>query len=193
MEPGGAATTSPRRCSGIVLAGGAGRRMGAPKAGVVVGGATLVERAVALLSPVCDEVVVVSRPAVALPALAVPVVHDRPGAEGPLNAILTGLMAVGGEDALVLACDMPFAGEAVAALLAAPPGAAVACDGDRPQPLCARYPRRDALRAAASIVGDGGRRAHALIEALPWEPVAVGGRALTTLNTPDDLRAARGG
>src|SRR5437867_1512729 len=46
---------------GLVLAGGRGRRLGRPKAGLVVARRTLVERAVDILVPRCDRVVVVGR------------------------------------------------------------------------------------------------------------------------------------
>ena len=56
---GAAGTGLPDGC---VLAGGAGRRFGRPKAGVRLGDRTLVERAVGALLPRCGRVVVVSRP-----------------------------------------------------------------------------------------------------------------------------------
>ncbi|MFN8109302.1 MAG: NTP transferase domain-containing protein [Thermoleophilia bacterium] len=68
---------------GIVLAGESGRRMGAPKATVSLGGRTLVEHAVALLGEHCDRVVVSSRPEVLLPPLPVPVVMRPAGAGRP--------------------------------------------------------------------------------------------------------------
>src|SRR5438034_7719003 len=94
---------------GIVLAGGAGRRLGRPKAAIVLDGRTLVERALETLRPHCGTLVVVSRPEVELPSLDVAVCFDRPGPDAPLNALATGLAALDTADALVLACDLPSA------------------------------------------------------------------------------------
>jgi molybdenum cofactor guanylyltransferase len=177
---------------GVVLAGGPGVRLGRPKAGVLVGGVTLVERAVAALAGRCRRVVVVSRPGIALPALPVAVVLDRPGPDCALNALATGLAALDGDDVLVLACDLPFAAPALDALLAAEPGAAVvAAAGTASQPLCARYPREAALAAALRLLGDGALAARGLADALGAAPVQGPPGALLNVNTRRDLARAR--
>lgn len=186
-------TEPPRdaRPDGCVLAGGSGRRLGRPKAGVVLGGTTLVERAVATLSERCATVVVVARPGVPLPELPVPVVHDRPGPGAPLVAVATGLAALRGEDVVVLGCDLPFAGPLLDELLAAPPGVAVAgTEGGRAQPLCARYPRRRALEACERLLSAGALPARALVDALGALGVEARGDALLNVNTPEDLARA---
>jgi molybdopterin-guanine dinucleotide biosynthesis protein A len=182
---------------GIVLAGGPGRRMGHPKATVRLGDLTLVEHAVDLLRPRCARVVVVTREEIALPPLAVDVIVDRPGPDCPLVALATGLAATGTRDVLVLACDLPFAAPLLDALLDAPPGrAVVGRSGGHIQPLCARYPRAEALRAADDLLAAG--RLPARGPALALEAHSVDDRwgALVNLNTPADLahaaaRAAR--
>jgi molybdopterin-guanine dinucleotide biosynthesis protein A len=159
---------------------------------VLLGGSTLVERAVAALRDRCQRLVVVSRPGVPLPALDVAVIHDRPGPDCPLGALATGLAALDAEDVLVLGCDLPFAAPALDALLAAPPGtcAAAVADG-RAQPLCARYPRRSALAAAARLLGAGDLAAVGLLDALGAAPVEAEGDVLLNVNTPADLERAR--
>jgi molybdopterin-guanine dinucleotide biosynthesis protein A len=176
---------------GAVLAGGPGRRLGRPKAGAVLAGRTLVERAADAMGTRCDEVIVVSRPDVPLPALAARVVHDRPGPDAPLTAIATALAELGAPDVLVLACDLPLAGPALDALLAAPPGAVVAAgpDGIR-QPLCARYPREAALAACERLLADGRLAARGLPDALGARTVAAPGDALLNVNSPADLARA---
>jgi molybdopterin-guanine dinucleotide biosynthesis protein A len=159
---------------------------------VLLGDRTLVERATDALRARCREVVVVSRPGIRLPALAVPVVHDRSGPDCPLAALATGLAALGAEDALVLACDLPFAGPLLDALLAAPPGSCVAAAADgRPQPLCARYPRARALAAAERLLAAGALPARGLLDALGATTVAAEGDALLNVNTAADLERAR--
>jgi molybdopterin-guanine dinucleotide biosynthesis protein A len=177
--------------SGIVLAGGAGSRLGQPKATVVLGGRTLVEHAVDALRSLCEDVIVVGRPEVDLPELAVRVVHDRAGPDCPLNALATGLGAVTGDDVLVLACDMPNAEPVLRRLVAAEPaGALVAVDdAGRLQPLCARYPRVEALAGAELLLAAGERRMHALVERLGASTLPATRRELANINTRDDLAA----
>ena len=181
-----------RSLAGVVLAGGKGSRLGRTKAGVVVRGRTLAERAVELLSERCDPVVVVSRPDVLLPSLDVLIVHDRRGVRGPMNALATGLEAVETDDVLVLACDLPFSGPVLDRLVAATPaGQAVAARDDRLQPLCARYPRQAALDACRRLSNQGVRRMTALLLALDATSIDANQDELFNINSPEDLAAAR--
>jgi molybdopterin-guanine dinucleotide biosynthesis protein A len=176
---------------GAVLAGGPGRRLGRPKAGVTLAGRTLVERAVDALLARCDEVIVVSRPGIALPRLSVPVVHDRPGPDAPLTGIATALAALSAPDALVLACDLPLAGPLLDALAQLPPGTAAAgAERGRLQPLCARYPRERALAACERLLAAGALPAKGLLEALGAAAVEAPGDALLNVNAPADLARA---
>ena len=176
---------------GCVLAGGSGRRLGRPKASVLLGGITLVERAVAMLSARCGTVVVVARPEVPLPALPVGVVHDRPGPGAPLVGLATGLAVLGADDVIVLGCDLPFAGPVLDALLAAPAGAAVVGTADgRLQPLCGRYPRRRALEACERLLAEGALAARDLAEAVGAAGVPAPRDALLNVNTAEDLARA---
>ena len=176
--------------AGIVLAGGAGRRFGRPKATAVLDGLTLVERAVDMLRPHCRTLLVVGRPDVDLPALDVAVCFDRPGPDAPLNALATGLAAVDADDALVLACDLPAAGPVIERLAALPAGAtAVAREGERGrwQPLCGRYPRRAAHRACERLLAQGELRLLPLIDALRPSALVAGAGELANVNSPADL------
>ena len=177
--------------AGLVLAGGAGSRLGRPKATVVVRGRTLAERAVELLAARCEPVVVVSRPDVPLPSLGVTVVFDRKGVRGPMNALATGLAAVDTHDVLVLACDLPFTGPVLDRLAAAEPGSTVAARDDRLQPLCARYPRLETLEACRRLANQGVRRMTSLLLALDATSIDVDADELFNVNTLADLEAAR--
>ncbi|MGH9178808.1 MAG: molybdenum cofactor guanylyltransferase [Acidimicrobiales bacterium] len=177
--------------SGLVLAGGSGSRLGRSKATVVVRGRTLVERAVDLMAARCRPVLVVSRPGVALPALEVPVVLDAAGVRGPMNALATGLAALDTDDVLVLACDLPFAGPVLDRLVAWPPGRAVAAADLLRQPLCARYPRVEALEACRRLMARGARRMTVLLDELGADTVDAGHDELLNVNTESDLELAR--
>jgi len=93
---------------GIVLAGGKSSRMGRDKTQLAVDGSrTFVERAVATVSRLADEVIVVTA---AEPYEQAGVRWARdiyPGA-GPLGGIYSGLRAGSMPYVLVVACDMPF-------------------------------------------------------------------------------------
>ncbi len=180
-----------RSLGGIVLAGGAGLRIGRPKAGMLVAGRTLVESAVARLQARCASVVVVSRPDIPLPALTAPVVFDRPGPAAPLVGIATGLGTLATASCLVLACDLPLADAILDRLVADPAGAAVAADPEgRIQPLCARYPRRAALAACEAILADGVLAAQALATHLAAVVLRAAPGELLNINTPEDVARA---
>lgn len=93
--------------SGFVLAGGASRRMGRPKALLPVAGETLVERQVRLLRHVSRRVAVVGKPEL-FRGLDVPVLADLVPDCGPLGGIYTGLASSATDYNLFIGCDMPF-------------------------------------------------------------------------------------
>src|SRR5918912_556717 len=92
-------------CAGLLLTGGASRRMGTDKALIEVGGQRLVDRAADVLSAVADPVVEVGPGWSHLPA-----VREDPPGSGPLAALAAGAAALraAGHDGpvLVLAVDM---------------------------------------------------------------------------------------
>ncbi len=185
----GAGTTA-----GLLLTGGASRRMGTDKAQLVVDGRRLADRAASLLAAVCDPVLEVGPGVSGLPA-----VREDPPGEGPLAALGTGAAGLArlgyAGPVLVLAVDMPFVGAGLLRLLRDRPGPATAvpvADG-QPQPLCARY-GADALAAVPHLLAAGQRSLRALLAAVDvdwvqpaeWEP-AGGPDAFRDLDTPDDL------
>jgi molybdopterin-guanine dinucleotide biosynthesis protein A len=138
-----------------------------------LGGARLADLALAALSAVTREQIVVANDPSApgwFPGRRV-VADDDPGM-GPLGGLATALWAAGGAPILVVAWDMPFV---TAGLLGAlrdegerervsvMPVHGVA---DRAEPLCAYY-RPDALPACLSLLAAGERRARALHASLP--------------------------
>jgi molybdenum cofactor guanylyltransferase len=163
---------------GAVLAGGEGRRFGAPKAGAPIAGIPMVRRAVAALSAVTSDVVVVSPTPV--PEAEAPRVADRVPGKGPLGGLEAALreaVARGLDGVLLLACDLPLVGPellgAVAAAAAASPEAPVvapARDGGGVEPLCAVY-RVGVLEGVTRLLASDDLSLHALFR-------DVGGRAL---------------
>jgi molybdopterin-guanine dinucleotide biosynthesis protein A len=111
----------------IVLAGGRSRRMRADKAGLDVGGRTLLEHVLAQVEPLVDEVLVSRSPGRSLPIrprqaakgtglpwpqpsgaeVLLRVIPDDAAGLGPLAGILAGLRAARNDACLVVACDIP--------------------------------------------------------------------------------------
>lgn len=99
------------KLTGFVLAGGASRRMGAPKHALIFDGETLLWRALGLLRRVATPVVVLGPPDRLLDSLGTSDVRLLPDAlpgHGPLGAIYTGLLHTHTELNLFLSCDLPF-------------------------------------------------------------------------------------
>jgi molybdopterin-guanine dinucleotide biosynthesis protein A len=184
--------------AGLLLTGGASRRMGTDKALLEIDGRRLAERAASVLSAVCDPVIEVGPGVSGLPA-----VREDPPGQGPLAALGAGaaeLRRLGhAGPALLLAVDMPSVGAVLLRLLAERPGPSTAvpvADG-QPQPLCARY-GPDALAALPHLLAAGERSLRALlatvevgwVERAEWEPVG-GPDAFRDLDTPEDLARLR--
>src|SRR5712692_7095438 len=102
MGPNSATVT----VAGVLLTGGASRRMGRDKALLVVDGRTLAERGAELLAAVADPVVEVGPGHSGLAA-----VQEDPPGSGPLAGLCAGAAELGrlGHDGsvLLLAVDMP--------------------------------------------------------------------------------------
>ncbi|MCW2538990.1 MAG: purine catabolism protein PucB [Frankiales bacterium] len=99
-------TEAPARAvSGVVLAAGAGRRFGGPKAEVELAGRRLIDRAVALLSEAgCAEIVAVVRSDLVEAAGARTVVNEAPD-EGMGSSLRIGLSAATGDAAVIVLVD----------------------------------------------------------------------------------------
>jgi molybdopterin-guanine dinucleotide biosynthesis protein A len=130
---------------GVVLAGGAGRRLGGDKAVVSLNGRALLDYPLRAVRRAVGEAVVVAKHSTVLPALpgdvGVWLEDDEP--RHPLTGIVQALRNADGRSVLVVAGDMPLVtSDVLAALVRAPLGGAPALvprAGGRLQPLCARY------------------------------------------------------
>jgi len=154
----------------IILAGGESRRMGTPKASLLLGGETLLQRAVRLLSPVASPVIIAAAPDQPMPCLPAEVVvaRDPEAGCGPLRGLVTGLRAMPktSELAYLSAVDAPFFRRAWLELLAARIGdrdAAVGIVDGRPSPVAALYRRSPALAVAEELLSSNTRRLSAIL------------------------------
>jgi molybdopterin-guanine dinucleotide biosynthesis protein A len=192
--------------AGMLLTGGASRRMGTNKADLVLvpGTETLARRTARLLAATTDPAIEVGPGYTDLPS----VTDDVAGA-GPLHAIISGLRLL--DDltkndlnrdypVLIVATDLPFLTPNLLAWLAAQPGSSsvVPVAGGRAQTLCARYPRSD-LHRVAELTREGKKSMRDLLAVIQpvlvgedeWARVALDRRALFDIDTPEDLDVAR--
>lgn len=187
------------RLAGVVLAGGKSRRMGADKATLPFGEATLLERVVHRVKACCHPVfVVLSRPG-SYPHLGLSVLVDRWPGLGPLAGLDVGLRACPEEYAAVVACDLPFVKPRFLRGLARQAKGADAAVPvtDRPHPLCAVYRRRVADVAELLLRAGGGSLrdllARVQVHYVPeevlrrWDPHL---ESLVNVNTPEDYAQA---
>jgi molybdopterin-guanine dinucleotide biosynthesis protein A len=134
--------------------------------------------------------------------LPVELVRDRHAGVGPLAGLHAALASTEGQDGVVcVAGDMPFVPEPLLYLLrdrAPEADAVVPRVGGRPEPLLARYARR-CLTAVEGQLAAGERAVHLLLDHLvvAWvdeddlRAVDPALRALTNVNTPEDLARAQ--
>ena len=179
----------------ILLAGGAGRRLGGiDKAAIVVGGRTLLDHA---LQAAVDALVVVVGPPRDLPD-GVLAARESPAGGGPAAAVVAGLGALSlPDDAVtaVLAVDMPGVAAPVLALLRDSLEAddlgtgAVLVDSAGRRQVAAGVYRTGALRAAIARRQTWSRaRLTDLLGSLVSVEVAVPPAVCQDIDTPDDLR-----
>jgi molybdopterin-guanine dinucleotide biosynthesis protein A len=184
------------RASGIVLTGGASRRMGSDKALLPVGvppTPLAVRVAGALRDGGCPDITCVGGDLAGLRALGLTAVpDDHPGA-GPLGGVLTGLRFAALPIVVALACDLPaIDGAAVRGLVTAltgRPGADVAVpfvDGHL-QVHAAAF--RRAARASLAEAFDGGERSltRAIGGLEVVEVTRLDPNALVDVDSPSDL------
>lgn len=202
-------TSVPGSVGGVVLTGGTAVRLdGADKAGIELGGSTLLERSLAALADVPEVVVVGPETPTGRP---VTFRREDPPGGGPAAAVLAGLTGfVRLPDlVVVLAVDMPLVSAAtVARLLAAatgprdagadapaPEGAVLVDDDGRQQFLCAAY-RPEALTARTAVAGGGPRPGRGLsmrhlLSGLRLVEVAARGLEAADVDTWADLSRLR--
>ena len=186
--------------AGLVLAAGAGRRLGGPKVLVELGGQPLLGRAVATLtSGGCAPVLAVVPPDLPVPPVPAELIPNPDWRTGMGSSLRAGLAALAADPrpraAVVLLVDTPFVGAgAVRRLVAAHDGgAAVAIatyGGRRGHPvLVAREHWAEVARLAR---GDVGARAFLLNAPERVVEVACDGTGdPRDIDTQEDLRRAR--
>lgn len=193
---------TPERITGLVLAGGLGRRMGGVDKGLsLLGGEPLVEHIIRRLAPQVGRLIINANQNHDIYAgFGYPVVGDRiEGHAGPLAGLEAGLAACTTPYLLTVPCDSPLlpadlVSRLAACLTAHKASIAVARTGEQLHPVFSLI-RSDELPELQAFINAGGRRMEAWLRRLCWAPCPFDDcpEAFANINTPDELRAHQAG
>ncbi|MCL4762314.1 MAG: molybdenum cofactor guanylyltransferase [Burkholderiales bacterium] len=188
-----------REVTGVVLAGGMGRRMGGVDKGLVpLHGRALVAHVLDRFAPQVGTIVVnANQNTERYAAFGHPVVADAVGGfAGPLAGLHAGMAASATPYVATVPCDSPFLPSDLvarlgAALLAREADLAVARTFDQPHPVFALV-RRALLDDLAAFLHGGGRKIDRWYAALRVAEVSFDdcAEAFRNINTRDELDAA---
>ena len=182
--------------TGVILAGGRGRRMGGSDKGLVeVEGWPLIDRVIAALAPQVQQLLInANRNIQEYESYGYPVVPDElPGYQGPLAGMLTGLHNASNTHVVFVPCDaLSLPPDLVARLRESLIGndaeACIAHDGTRLHPVFALLDRRLAGSLEQYLVSGGHtveawvlQQKHAVVDFSDCP------QGFVNLNTPADL------
>jgi len=169
---------------GVVLAGGAGKRMGRDKAEVVVADRPMISWIVGALEPVVDRVVVSGRTG---GWEGHPGLPDFEGAAGPLAGLAASLQL--GEPVLLVAVDQPWVRTATLANLASIGETVVPIHNDVRQVTCAVYYPLvlDSVGQAGSLQGLMDLAPPLEVTEPVWRSWGEDGRSWFSVDRPEDV------
>lgn len=186
---------------GCVLAGGKSTRMGSDKALLKVGGVTLIERSVTLLTEMFPSVVISSDRGAEFEFLGIPVLPDIRKDCGPLGGIHAVLTQTHADSLFVLACDMPFVStDLIRYVISSRPdaNAVVPSLAGRVHPLCGLY-SRNGLSAIERALYQGKYKLQDVLREVKAAVVPITSDLpfykpylLDNLNTIEDVEHAQG-
>jgi molybdopterin-guanine dinucleotide biosynthesis protein A len=188
--------------TGIIQAGGGSTRMGGePKALVELGGRRIIERVLAALRPVVDDVLIVTNTPELYAFLKLPMVADVYPNKGSLGGIYSGLKSAAGQAAFTVACDMPFLRPEIVELVARRSGegdVVIPRVGDQLETLHAAYgkaclPHIEERLISGRLKITGFFPSVRVVEIAEEEIARFCDPRLVfmNVNTPDELRRAR--
>jgi len=149
---------APVALAAAILAGGAGRRMGAPKAALPLAGRPMISYAIDAARAAGLSPFVVTKAGIELPELDCRLVVEPAEPRHPLCGVIAALEHHGGP-VVVIACDVPLLPPGLLSRLARSTADLALPVHPRPQPLVARYspsllPRLRAALAAGEAMVD---------------------------------------
>ncbi len=189
---------SKDKITGIVLAGGQGRRMGGVDKGLqVLEGKAMIEHVIARFAPQVDEVVInANQNLETYGKFGHKVAPDVTGGfAGPLAGLQAGLQAATHPIVVTAPCDSPFlALDLVKRLRAGLENhdLAVAKTGTQPHPVFAMV-RRELLGHLTTYLAGGGRKIDAWYASLKVNEVDFSDEAdaFSNINTTEELKGAK--
>jgi molybdopterin-guanine dinucleotide biosynthesis protein A len=181
--------------NGLILAGGASRRMQRDKAYIAYDGVPQLQRAYRLVMPFVDSCFISVRDSQRDDPLRAqfPLIVDRLQDCGPAAGILAALEQDPLASWLVVACDLPLLDEATLATLVSSrfkegDATAYVSDADgQPEPLCAIWEASSHAALLACVTHDNGSLRKALIHLRTRLLPAGGSNTLLNTNTPDEV------
>ena len=193
---------TPETITGLVLAGGLGRRMGRIDKGLaLLDGQPMAARVLERFRPQVGPLIINANQNLDDYArFGLPVVCDRvEGFAGPLAGLEAGLAACTTPYLVSVPCDSPFLPPDLVirladTLTAARASIAVARTGDQLHPVFSLM-RHDALPDLQAFLNAGGRRMERWLQRLRWVPCPFDDvpEAFANINTPEELRAHEAG
>jgi nicotine blue oxidoreductase len=185
------------RVGGILLAAGAGRRLGVPKALVELGGARLADRGVAVLEAGGAAPVVVVTGAAPVTVPGAVSVHNPGWQTGMASSLALGLRSLPADcgAAVIALVDQPLVGPGavgrlIAAYRAGATAAVAAYQGQPRNPVLLARPVWDGLME--TLAGDAGARSYLRAHPELVTMIECGDTGLPDdVDTPEDLARAR--
>jgi molybdenum cofactor guanylyltransferase len=189
--------------TGVLLAGGKSRRMGADKRFLVVGERTLLERSCGVLSQIFERVCIVIAQDSPLLEAQIPVTRDLIPSSGSLGGMYTGLHQATTPYIFLCACDMPFIHTDLIQYMVEQKDQmdiVLAYWNGRPQPTHAIY-SRNCLSVVEGLIRSADLKLQRLLETSTLRvrlitedeirKIDPDGRSFLNVNTPSDLDRAR--
>jgi len=188
-----------RQCTGVILAGGENRRMPVRKAFIEVGGKRIIDRNLAVLKGLFQDLLIVTNEPEYYSYTGVKLTGDLYDIRGPMTGLLTALFQSRTRWIFVSACDMPFISGRLIENLASHRGghdAVVPSLKGLPEPLFALYSKRLLPGLEKSLLaGHKGLRGflHNQEKRVQYIPVrnrsgkGCGEDSFINLNTPGDV------
>ncbi len=173
---------------GVVLAGGAAKRLGGSKASVELAGRPLISYPLDALAQAGLEAVVVAKAGSPLPPLSHTVITEPDEPRHPLAGITSAMTHAGARPVLTLACDTPFLTPMLLRVLASATTTTAVRSEGRLHPLIALY-APDALTPLEGALAEQ-KSLTAALEALEPEIIEAPTHETFNVNTPEDLAEA---
>ncbi len=190
--------------AGVLLAGGENRRFPILKGFIKINGSTIVEKNLALLKDLFQEVFISTNMPEKYFYLGVPLIGDVMSSRGPMSGIHSSFLNADGETIFVIACDMPFASKEAVSFVCnrhseaetlSPEGidATIPVFNGKAQPLFGAYHKKILLRLE-NMISEGKTSMNRFlsdiktnfIQEADFKAIDPDGRSLVNINTVED-------